>query len=426
MRIGANGNIGIGETSPTARLQVKGSGTTSATTSLLVQNSSSLAILRLQDDGKLYLGNATNPATNFNIISYSGATPPRIRLRNSGLSDTGGPDGTEIMSVSGSFSADSDSYGGIKLLTQTNWLSSQLAFYTGFYSGSSTKQMTLRNDGSLVVSTSAHLPTAKLQVDSTTQGALLPRMTTTQRNAIATPATGLIVYDTDLLSFYQYNGTTWAVVGGGTVSGVAGAIQFSDGSAFSSDAANLFYDDTNNRLGVGINAPTARLHSRGTGTTNATFSFRAENSGGAKNIVYNDNGQLIINYGAGGAVTTLDGFNIYTYNIYAPNGASRLRLDGGAMTLVDEFGQQNIICQGLQTYIAKPLKLTSGTLTVPNAAAQLDIESTTKGFLPPRMTNAQILAIVTPPNGLMVYNTTIDHMCVYQAGAWVKINHSPM
>jgi hypothetical protein len=41
-------------------------------------------------------------------------------------------------------------------------------------------------------------------------------------------------------------------------SGVAGAIQFSTGSAFGSDAANLFWDDTNNRLGVGTNTPTGR------------------------------------------------------------------------------------------------------------------------------------------------------------------------
>ena len=41
--------------------------------------------------------------------------------------------------------------------------------------------------------------------------------------------------------------------------GVAGAIQFSDGSAFASDAANLFWDDTNNRLGIGTNAPTKAL-----------------------------------------------------------------------------------------------------------------------------------------------------------------------
>jgi hypothetical protein len=42
-------------------------------------------------------------------------------------------------------------------------------------------------------------------------------------------------------------------------SGVAGAIQFSNGSAFASDAANLFWDDTNNRLGIGTNAPTKAL-----------------------------------------------------------------------------------------------------------------------------------------------------------------------
>jgi hypothetical protein len=42
-------------------------------------------------------------------------------------------------------------------------------------------------------------------------------------------------------------------------SGVSGAIQFSDGSGLASDAANLFWDDTNNRLGVGLNTPATTL-----------------------------------------------------------------------------------------------------------------------------------------------------------------------
>jgi hypothetical protein len=60
------------------------------------------------------------------------------------------------------------------------------------------------------------------------------------------------------------------------------------------------------------------------------------------------------------------------------------------------------------------------------ASAILDLTSTTKGFLPPRMTTTQINAIATPAEGLMAYNTTISHLCVYQAGAWAKLSHSPM
>ncbi|MFV8376296.1 hypothetical protein [Flavobacterium sp. LB1P62] len=46
-----------------------------------------------------------------------------------------------------------------------------------------------------------------LDVSSTTQGMLTPRMTTAQRIAVVSPADGLIVYDTDLKSFYHYNST---------------------------------------------------------------------------------------------------------------------------------------------------------------------------------------------------------------------------
>ena len=52
-------------------------------------------------------------------------------------------------------------------------------------------------------------PSAVLDVESDTKGMLIPRMTTTQRNAISNPAEGLLVYDVTESSFYFRQGTEW-------------------------------------------------------------------------------------------------------------------------------------------------------------------------------------------------------------------------
>jgi hypothetical protein len=62
-------------------------------------------------------------------------------------------------------------------------------------------------NGGAYINTTSVQSTAILQADSTTKGFLPPRMTTTQKNAIATPAAGLVVYDTDLKQLCTYNGT---------------------------------------------------------------------------------------------------------------------------------------------------------------------------------------------------------------------------
>jgi hypothetical protein len=53
---------------------------------------------------------------------------------------------------------------------------------------------------------------AALQVDSTTQGILLPRMPQAQITAIASPAAGLLVYNTDLQCPCFYDGIGWRKV----------------------------------------------------------------------------------------------------------------------------------------------------------------------------------------------------------------------
>ena len=64
---------------------------------------------------------------------------------------------------------------------------------------------------------------AMLDISSTDKGLLIPRMTTVQRNAIASPAAGLMVYDTNNDSFWYNDGTTWAEIGGAGSLGPTGA-----------------------------------------------------------------------------------------------------------------------------------------------------------------------------------------------------------
>ena len=55
------------------------------------------------------------------------------------------------------------------------------------------------------------------QFDSASKGFLFPRMTTTQRNAIASPATSLVIFNTTTGAYNYWNGTAWTTFGGGEV-----------------------------------------------------------------------------------------------------------------------------------------------------------------------------------------------------------------
>jgi hypothetical protein len=52
-------------------------------------------------------------------------------------------------------------------------------------------------------------PSAILEVSSTNKGVLLPRLTSAQKNGIASPAQGLFIFDTTTESFWYYDGTQW-------------------------------------------------------------------------------------------------------------------------------------------------------------------------------------------------------------------------
>ena len=166
------GGISTSSSTSTARLLIKGSGSTSATTSLLVQNSAGTLGLSVTDDLV-----TTTGGTFFNICS--GGTVSSFRLQNSGNTLLMGIDNNHDIGFNGFYSQRAP--GGYRSSFQDTGASSSL------------------------------VASAVVSITSTTRGFLPPRMTTAQKNAIGTPAAGLMVYDTTLNKLCVYT-TAWETI----------------------------------------------------------------------------------------------------------------------------------------------------------------------------------------------------------------------
>ena len=111
------------------------------------------------------------------------------------------------------------------------------------------QSVAINTDGSIANSS------ALLDIKSTTKGMLVPRMTTAQRTAIASPATGLLVYDTDANSFWFYNGTNWADLSGNGGGG--------GNSSFWNQNADDIYSINAGKVGIGTNSPAKKFSVNG-------------------------------------------------------------------------------------------------------------------------------------------------------------------
>ena len=97
---------------------------------------------------------------------------------------------------------------------------------------------------------------------------------------------------------------------------------------------------------------------------------------------------------------------------YNGNRNSLLNFDSG----ITGFQQES----GITFYFSGGNGVSVGSSSI-NSTAILDVQSTTKGFLPPRMTSTQRDAISSPAAGLVIYNTTTSKLQVYTT-SWTDLH----
>ncbi len=155
----------------------------------------------------------------------------------------------------------------------------------------------------------------------------------------------------------------------------------------------------NGNIGISTGAPQARLHVVGGGASYAdAFIVDTLPNGGGTIILGNDtvNGDQV-RIGVNGYLRSQAGnFEMDSTGaplVYSVNGSEKMRVAAGGNVGIGTAG--------------------------PNASALLDVASTSKGLLPPRMTTAQRDAIPSPAAGLVVYNTTLAELELYNGTAWV-------
>lgn len=199
----------------------------------------------------------------------------------------------------------------------------------------------------------------------------------------------------------EANGLKWAPAPGGADT----QVQFNDGGVLGGDPG-FIYDKTTKRVGIGTAAPLYHLTvADDTGTNGPTLGLKRDDSA-----------------------------------VFSGNRIGRVAMLGGESSPNSVVGSIVVDAEADWTTTSSPTRIELRTTAIGStvdvirvridssgnvgiggtaaASALLDLSTTTKAFLPPRMTTTQRDAIASPTGGLVIYNSTTNLLNFHNGTSW--------
>lgn len=273
-------------------------------------------------------------------------------------------------------------------------------------------------------------PVSVLDIRSTTSGLLIPRMTTAERNLIASPA-GMQIYNTTTNELNFHNGTTWNAIGvAGGVNSITAGTGLVSTTITDTGTINVDVGTTAGKIPQ-LNASGKLVSSVETDPSVEAFAKTVLPTCGVGQVLKSNGTAFSC---VADAFLSTDGTTLSTSGSIISvkaEGILDTHLSGlssscGLGQILVTNGLGSFSCANKQWGEGAGVLYHPGTVAIggstPASSSVLDLQSTSKGFLPPRMTAAQRDAISSPAPGLLIYNTTSNSIQYYNNTEWVELN----
>jgi len=437
-----NNRLGIGTTTPENNLDVNGStrlkglGATAATNSFAVQNSAGTNLLNLRNDGRWDIGGIANVSS---INSYSSGEN-RVKF----FSTTEMTDSLQFFTNGGAYGSSYAEFGYLFKNTSTQMASinfdtrasvAPFRFFVNASGASAVDAMDIFRNGNVGIGTVNTNAGFKLDVNgtinstSTRIGGVVLALSSQGGGTISSSNSA----GNNLGPWISLNGPAYLnpTAGNSGMFSIAGQYQASSGTAifnhlnlaptinntatYTGTIRGIYY----NPILTSLTGTTHRAIETVTGdvvlnsTSGNTLIGTSTNAGFKLDVNGTARVQSTLNLLTGNAIHFTTGFTGTSGNCIYSAGSSTLLLVNRNSIIANFYngGSDNQQCVLIGNGISSGLP--------PNAASSiLDVQSTTKGFLPPRMTTTQKNAIATPAAGLVVYDTTDNKHYGYNGTTW--------